>query len=40
MPWPVMLKKLKLNNSMKTYKSFYNRYPKKMSFILGNWNAK
>ena len=40
MPWPVMLKKLKLNNSMKTYKTFYNWCPKKMSFILGNWNAK
>ena len=24
MPWPVMLKKLKLNGSMKTYKTFSN----------------
>ena len=30
MPRPVMLKKLKLNRSMKTYKTF----------IIGDWNAK
>ena len=32
MPQPVMLKKLKLNGSMKTYKTFYNEHPIKMSF--------
>ena len=31
MPHPVTLKKLKLNGSMKTYKTFYNAHPKKMS---------
>ena len=34
-----MLKKLKLNSSMKTYKTF--RTPKKdVLFIIGDWNAK
>ena len=40
MPQPVMLKKLKLNGSMKTYKTFQNQHSKKMSFSLGDWNAK
>ena len=41
MPQPVMLKKLKLNNSMKTYKELLERTPRKMSFfIIGDWNAK
>ena len=40
MPRPVMLKKLKLNRSMKTYKTFWNLYPKDVLFIIGDWNAK
>ena len=40
MPQPVMLKKLKLNCSMKTYKTFWNLYPKDVLFIIGDWNAK
>ena len=37
----VMLKKLKLNSFMKTYKTFWNQHPKKdVLFILGDWNAK
>ena len=39
-PWPVMLKKMKWNSSNKTHKTFYKWYPKKMSFTLGNWDAK
>ena len=36
-----MLKKLKLNSSMKTYKIFQNQHPKKdVHFIIGDWNAK
>ena len=36
-----MLKKLKLNGSMKTYKTFLNKHPKKdVLFITGEWNAK
>ena len=35
-----MLKKLKLNSSMKTYKTFWNLYPKDVLFIIGDWNAK
>ena len=31
-PQPVMLKKLSLNGSMKTSKTFQNKHPKKMSF--------
>ena len=31
---PVMLKKLKLNGSMKTYKTFQNKHPKKILFSL------
>ena len=41
MPQPVMLKKLKLNGSMKTYKNLLELTPKKdVLFIIGNWNAK
>ena len=41
MPQPVMLKKLKLNGSMKTYKTFLELTPKKdVLFTIGDWNAK
>ena len=40
MPRPVMLKKLKLNGSMKTYKTFRINTQKRCLFILGDWNAK
>ena len=41
MPQPVMLKKLKLNSSMKTYKIFLELTPPKdMLFIIRDWNAK
>ena len=41
MPQPVTLKKLKLNGSMKTYKTFIELTPKKdVLFIIGDWNAK
>ena len=41
MPLPLMLKKLKLNGSMKTYKTFLELTPKKdVLFIIGDWNAK
>ena len=41
MPQPVMLKKLKLNGSMKTYKTFLELTPKNdVLFIIGDWNAK
>ena len=41
MPQPVMLKKLKLNGSMKTYKTFLGLTPQKdVLFIIGDWNAK
>ena len=42
MPQPLMLKKLKLNGSMKTYKTSYNYHQKKKKvlFIIGNCNAK
>ena len=41
MPRPVMLKKLKLNSSMKTYKTFLELISKKdVLFIIGDWNAK
>ena len=39
MPQPVMLKRLKLNGSMKTYKIFKNTH-KDVLFIRGDWNAK
>ena len=36
-----MLKKLKLDSSMKTYKTFLELTPKKdVLFIIGDWNAK
>ena len=36
-----MPKKLKLNGSMKTYKTLQNQHPKKdVLFITGDWNAK
>ena len=38
-----MLKKLKLNSSMKTYKTFYKTKKNKnknVLFIIGDWNAK
>ena len=40
MSLPVMLKKLKLNGSIKTYKTFSNEHPKDVLFIIGDWNAK
>ena len=41
MPQPVMLKKPKLNGSMKTYKDLLELTPKKdFLFIIGDWNAK
>ena len=42
MPQPVTLKKLKLNGSMKTYKTkILELTPKKdVLFIIGDWNAK
>ena len=40
MPRPVMLKKLKLNGSMKTYDLLELTPPKDVLFILGDWNAK
>ena len=41
MPRPVTLKKLKLNGSMKTYKTFLEVTPKTdVLFIIGDWNAK
>ena len=41
MPEPVMLKKLKLNGSMKIYKNLLELTPKKdVLFIIGDWNAK
>ena len=36
----VMLKKLKLNGSMKTYKTFRTNTKKDVLFTTGNWNAK
>ena len=40
MPQPVMLKKLKLNGSMKTYKTLKLTPEKHVLFIIGDWNAK
>ena len=41
MPQPLMLKKLKLNSSMMTYRIFHNDYQKKdVRFNIGDWNAK
>ena len=39
MPQPVMLKKLKFNGSMKTYKTFRTNTQKNDLFIIGDWNA-
>ena len=35
-----MLKKLKLNGSMKTYKTSRTNTPKDVLFTIGDWNAK
>ena len=40
MPQPVMLKNLKLDGSMKTYRHFRTNTPKDVFFIIGHWNAK
>ena len=40
MPWPVMLKMLKLNSSLKTYKLQELTPQKDVLFIIGEWNAK
>ena len=41
MPQPEKLKKLKLNGSMKTYKTFQNEHSQNdVLFIIGSWNAK
>ena len=40
MPQPPMLKKLKLNGSMKTYKTVELTPKKDVLFIIGDWNAK
>ena len=42
MSQPVMLKKLKLNGSIMTYKTFWTnaKKKKKVLFIIENWNAK
>ena len=40
MPQPVMLKKLKLNGSMKTYNLLELTPKKYVHFIIGDWNAK
>ena len=40
MPQPVMLKKLKLNGSMKTYILELTPKKKHVLFIIGDWNAK
>ena len=40
MPRPVMLKKLKLNGSMKIYKTSRTNTQKDVLFITGDWNPK
>ena len=40
MPQLVMLKKLKLTGSMKTYKTFKTNTQKNVLFIIEDWNAK
>ena len=41
MSQPLMLEKMKLNGSMKTYKTFLELTPKEdVLFIIGDWNAK
>ena len=39
-PQPVMLKKMKLNYSIKTYKTLELEPKKDVLFIIGDWNAK
>ena len=40
MPQPATMKKLKLNGSMKTYKTLELTPKKDVLFIIGDWNAK
>ena len=40
MPQPVTLKKLKLNSSMRTYKTFRTNTPKRYTFHIGDRNVK
>ena len=40
MPQPVMLKKLKLNGSMRTYKTSRTNTQKDVPFIVGDWDEK
>ena len=40
MPQAVMLKKLRLNSSMKTYKTLEITPKKDVLFIIGDWSAK
>ena len=40
MPQPVMLKKLKLNGSVKTKRRFRTNTQKRCPFLIGDWNAK
>ena len=40
MPQPITLKKLKLNSSMKTYKTLELTPKKDVLFIIGDWNSK
>ena len=40
MPQPVMLKKLKLKGSMKTYNLLELTHRKDVLYIIGDWNAK
>jgi len=40
MPQPVMLKKLKLNGSMNTYKIYRSKTQKGVLFIIRDWNTK
>ena len=39
MPQPVMLKKLKLNHSMKTKTPSRINTPQNVLFVIGDWNA-
>ena len=40
MPQPLMPKKLKLNSSMLTYKTFRTNTKKYVLFLIGDWNPK
>ena len=40
MPQPLMLRKLKLNSSMKTYRPSRFKTKKDVLFLIGDWNAK